>query len=492
MPKIVPKKKQEIKVEAYEHKGKKRKNNPHVGLVSSSTDKLNGRTKYQHDPHIDPILSWAGKVEGQNFEVQNVSLHIHERIDPRRIVQSFLKPKEDHDKQFLLFEQPDNEPPLGKAIDFYRHDQDWANRLIAGDSLLVMNSLLKKEGMAGKVQMVYIDPPYGIKYNSNFQPFVNQTMVKENDENIPAEPEMIQAFRDTWELGIHSYLTYLRERLVLAKELLHESGSCFVQISDENLHLVRQLMDEIFGKSNFYSLITFKKTLPLGSKGLAGICDYIIWYSKNNSKMKYRESYTLKPIGKDTGYTWVELADGSRRKMTNDEKNNPDVLPKGARVFFTSTLSSSGFTESCYYDFEFEGKTYKNTRKSWRTHKEGMLKLIENKRIIAPGNLPCFIQYHEDFAYQPLHNMWDDTHGEIESIYVVQTSRKVIQRCMLMCTDPGDLVFDPTCGSGSTAFVAEQWGRRWITCDTSRVAITLAKQRLMTSKFDYFELAHAN
>src|SRR3989338_3500000 len=232
----------DIKVETYTHKGKKRKNNPHVGLVSSATDKLNGRTKYKHDPHIDPALSWAGKAEGMSIEVQNVSLHIHERIDPKRIVKAFLKKKEQKQFQLDLFEQPDNEPPLNKAIDFYKHEQDWTNRLIAGDSLLVMNSLLNKEGMAGKVQMIYIDPPYGINYNSNFQPFVNQTQVKDRDEDIPAEPEMIQAFRDTWELGIHSYLTHLRDRLLLAKELLHESGSVFVQISDDNVHLVRQVM----------------------------------------------------------------------------------------------------------------------------------------------------------------------------------------------------------------------------------------------------------
>src|SRR3990167_7616742 len=246
----------DIKVETYTHKGKKRKNNPHVGLVSSATDKLNGRTKYKHDPYIDPYLSWAGKAEGMSFEVQNVSLHIHERIDPKRIVKAFLKKKEQKQLQFDLFEQPDNEPPLNKAIDFYKHEQDWTNRLIAGDSLLVMNSLLNKEGMAGKVQMIYIDPPYGIKYNSNFQPFVNKRDVKDNnDADIPAEPEMIKAFRDTWELEIHSYLSHLRNRLLLAKELLHDTGSIFVQISDENLHHVKELLDEIFDRKNFFSLI---------------------------------------------------------------------------------------------------------------------------------------------------------------------------------------------------------------------------------------------
>ena len=492
MPKKPAKKEKEIKIEAYSHAGKKRKNNPPVGLVSSQTDKLNGYTKYAHDPYIDPYLSWAGKKEGQEVNVRNISLHVHERIDSTRVIRAFLKKKtESRQQQLSLFQSQENALPLGKAFEFYSHDQDWTNRLIAGDSLLVMNSLLKKEGMAGEVQMVYIDPPYGIKYNSNFQPFVNKREVKDNnDADIPAEPETIKAFRDTWELGIHSYLTYLRDRLLLARELLNESGSCFVQINDENVHHVREMMDEVFGKDNFFSLITFKKTLPLGSSGLAGISDYIVWYAKDAKKIKYRNLYEKKPIGKDTGYTWVELSDGTRRKMTKEEKADPGILPENSKPFFTSSLSSSGFTESCYYDFEFEGKTYHNTRKSWRTHKEGMNRLIQQKRIIAPGDLPCFIQYYEDFSYQPLHNLWDDTHGEIDATYVVQTSRKVIERCLLMTTDPGDLVLDPTCGSGSTAFVAEEWGRRWITCDTSRVATALAKQRLMTAYFDYYKLAH--
>lgn len=249
--KNMPRKKadKKIEVKTYDHKGAKRKNIPPVGLVSSATDKLDSKRPYEHDPHIDPYLSWAGKKEGTEFEVQNVSLHIHERIDPKRIIKSFLK-KETGPKQNSLFEQPDNEPPLNKAIEFYKHEQDWTNRLIAGDSLLVMNSLLNKEGMAGKVQMIYIDPPYGIKYNSNFQPFISNTAVKDRDEDIPAEPEMIQAFRDTWELGIHSYLTHLRDRLLLAKELLHESGSVFVQISQKNLHHIQELLDEVFVSDN--------------------------------------------------------------------------------------------------------------------------------------------------------------------------------------------------------------------------------------------------
>jgi adenine-specific DNA-methyltransferase len=475
-------------IEQYEHKDKQRLNNPPVGLVDANTDNGGYKKKtYQYDPHLDPQLQWAGKAEHTSFEVPTVSLHVHERIDPRRIIETVKK--EEAPSQLSLFEE--QKKPLREAIEFYKHKENWSNRLIAGDSLLVMNSLLEKEGMGGKVQMVYFDPPYGIKYGSNFQPFVNKRDVKDGkDEDLTAEPEMIKAFRDTWELGIHSYLTYIRNRLLLAHELLHESGSVFVQIGDENQHLVRNILDEVFGKENFFSLITFKKTLPLGSSGLAGISDYLIWYAKDKSKIKYRELFEEKAIGEGTGYTWVEEKDGSRRKMTTEEKNNPKLLSETSKVFFTSSLSSSGYTITCMYDFDFEGKTYKCGKKSWRTHPEGMQRLIEERRIIAPGEQPCYIQYHNDFPYQPLHNLWDDTHGASDLKYVVQTSLKPLQRCLLMTTDPGDLVFDPTCGSGTTAYVAEQWGRRWITCDTSRVAITLAKQRLMTANFDYYELAH--
>jgi len=479
----------QIEIDKYTHSGEKRKNNPPVGLVSTSTDKLNGRTKYQHDPHIDPYLSWAGKAEGQTVEVQNVSLHIHERIDPARIIKSFIKPKR-QDEQLSLFEEPANEPPLNKAIDFYKHEQDWTNRLIAGDSLLVMNSLLVKEGMAGKVQMVYFDPPYGIKYNSNFQPFVNKRDVKDgNDADIPAEPEMIQAFRDTWELGIHSYLTYLRDRLILSRELLHESGSVFVQISDENVHHVREICDEVFGSNNFFSLVTFTKTRPLGASGLPGISDYLLWYVKDKSKMKFHMLFSDKVEGQGN-YSYIELADGQRRRITNEEQNDLSLLPKGSRVFQCEKLASSGFTDTCFFDIEYKGKVFPPKRTSWRTNKEGIEQLIKRNRLHASDNNLYYVSYFEDNPVQSLSNLWNDTRGEMNTIYVVQTTLKVIQRCLLMSTDPGDLVLDITCGSGTTAFVAEQWGRRWITCDTSRVAITLAKQRLMTAKFDYYELAY--
>jgi adenine-specific DNA-methyltransferase len=479
-------------VDTYTHDGAKRKNNPPVGLVSTTTDKLNGKTKYKHDPHIDPTLSWAGKDEGVNVEVQNVSLHIHERIDPERIVRSFLKPQPKGEiRQLGLFDKPENDPPLTKAVDFYRHDQDWTNRLIAGDSLLVMNSLLVKEGMAGKVQMIYIDPPYGIKYNSNFQPFVNKRDVKDgNDADIPAEPEMIQAFRDTWELGIHSYLTHLRDRLLLARELLNESGSVFVQISDENVHHVREICDEVFGKENFTGLISVAKT----AGGLTTVnrlpsrLDYLVWYSKQYAKIKYHQLYFERPDDIESGFNQLLLPNGDVRRLTSDEITNLTIIPKGSRIFRSDSLTKPG--PGSKYTIELKGKKYDSGNRWWGSPKESIQKLIELGRVRPFGNTLRYLKFIDDFPLKPLNNLWDRLAGAKDIIYVVQTNDEIIKRCLLMTTEPSDLVLDITCGSGTTAFVAEQWGRRWITCDTSRVAITLAKQRLMTAKFDYFELAY--
>lgn len=322
-------KNKDLQLKTYTHPESKRINNPPVGLVSTQTDKTSGKTQYEHDPYIDPYLSWAGKKEGISFEVPNVSLHIHERIDSQRIARAFLKKKAF--TQPSLFEDPFADLPLFKAAHFYEHEQDWSNRLIAGDSLLVMNSLLQKEGMAGKVQMIYIDPPYGIKYNSNFQPFMNKRDISTNDDkDIPAEPEMIKAFRDTWELGIHSYLTYLYDRLLLANELLNETGSCFVQISDENVHLVRVLMDEIFKSSNFISLISFKKTGGFASETLDNVSDYLIWYAKDKEKIKYRQLYKFKAnIDGYEAYNKVELPDGTYRNMTKDETEDWSLVKDG-------------------------------------------------------------------------------------------------------------------------------------------------------------------
>lgn len=478
-------------VDHYGHKGKKRANIPPVGLVSSATDKLDGRTKYEHDPHIDPTLSWAGKKEGMRFEVPNVSLHIHERIDPQRIVKAFLKGPEAI-KQMSLFAEPENQPPLNKAIDFYAHQQDWTNRLIAGDSLLVMNSLLQKEGMAGKVQMVYIDPPYGIKYNSNFQPFVNKRDVKDNeDKDIPAEPETIQAFRDTWELGIHSYLTYLRGRLLLAKDLLTQSGSCFVQINDENLHLVRQLMSEVFGAENFVAIISISKTAGglESTKRIPCKLDYLVWFAKDYKQMKYFQLFGRRDNDIEAGFSFVELATGEQRPLSPDEKSGKTPIPEKSKLFRSDSLTKPG--PGSKYPLDLDGVTYNSGNRWWGSPKETILKLVRKGRVRPFGNTLRFIKYLDDFPYKPLDNLWAGLVGARNPLYVVQTNEIIVERCLLMTTEPGDIVLDPTCGSGTTATVAEQWGRRWITCDTSRVSIAVARQRLMTTFFDYYSLAHS-
>ncbi|TEB09342.1 site-specific DNA-methyltransferase [Pelotomaculum propionicicum] len=490
------KNKEDQSIDQYTYPEKKRLNNPPVGLVTPGTDKDAPKKKYQYDPHLDPQLVWAGKAEHTSFEVDTVSLHVHERIDPLTIIAGVRKQanrQEEEYYQMSLFEKLENYRPLREAVDFYKHDQDWANRLIAGDSLLVMNSLLEKEGMAGKVQMIYIDPPYGVKYGSNFQPFVNKRDVKDGkDEDLTAEPEMIRAFRDTWELGIHSYLTYLRDRLLLARELLTESGSCFVQISDENVHLVRCLMDEVFGVGNFISMITFQKTGGIASNNLGSTVDYLLWYAKDKNSVKYRQLYLTRNVG-DTSldrYDMVLLSNGQTRRLTNKEiKNN--VLPEDAKRYQLAPLYSEGSTKNVDQVFYFEGKAYlprKDTH--WKTTIDGLRRLAEANRIEVMGSVIRYRRFLDDFPVIPLTDRWESTQTGTLRTYVVQTSPLVIQRCLLMTTDPGDLVFDPTCGSGTTAYVAEQWGRRWITCDTSRVAVALAKQRLMTAVFDYYELAY--
>jgi len=319
--------------------------------------------------------------------------------------------------------------------------------LIAGDSLLAMNSLLEKEGMAGKVQMIYIDPPYGIKYGSNFQPFVNKRDAKDGkDEDLTAEPEQIRAFRDTWELGIHSYLTYLRDRLLLARELLTESGSVFVQISDENVHHVRELMDEVFGAGNFLALITFTTSVPLGATYIPGVTNYLLWYAKDVKLTKFRRLYVDKAIGEGTAYSSVELADGTRRAMTTREQENPSLLPEGCRYFFNLSLLSAGTTQSCVYDFEFAGRKFSpGGGRSWKTTQDGMRRLGWANRIFVAGNTPRYVLYADDYPVSELTNNWTDTAGATDKVYIVQTMAKVIQRCLLMTTDPGDLVFDPTC-----------------------------------------------
>jgi adenine-specific DNA-methyltransferase len=506
-------------IETYEHKGKKRINNPPVGLVTPETDpvapthkiydyipsvpSVKPRQQWDYDPHLDPQLVWAGKKEHSSFEVPTVSLHVHERIDPHTIIDAVRKRNGTPSPvQASLFERREENPPLREAIDFYRHAHGWSNRLIAGDSLLVMNSLLEKEGMAGQVQMAYIDPPYGIKYGSNFQPFVNKRDVTNGkDEDLTQEPEMIRAFRDTWELGVHSYLTYLRDRLSLLRDLLHESGSCFVQIGDENIHLVRLLLDEVFGSQNFVSLITFAKTTGATVTYLPGTCDYLLWYARDFGKIKYRPLYLDKTVGEAgaTNYNRVQLSDDSRRYLSAAERANPALIPSGSRVYSLADLTSQsvgrekGEGAACWFPIELNGKEYRPTLQTrWKTNESGIKNLKAAGRLEATATRVGYMRFVDDFPVFPINNKWDDVGASFmtDKIYVVQTVSRVIQRCLLMTTDPGDLVIDPTCGSGTTAYVAEQWGRRWITCDTSRVAITLAKQRLMAADFDYYELAH--
>ncbi len=448
----------------YRHDESRRKNNPPVGLAPTYEVRQRETTAYTYDPHLDPQLQWAGKAEHTSFEVDVVSLHIHERISTRAILDAVRRPEP---PQLTLF----GETPLSadQQIEFYKHEVGWANRLILGDSLLVMNSLLVKEGMAGKVQMIYIDPPYGIKYASNFQPRTDRRDVKDKDEDLTHEPEQIKAYRDTWKLGIHSYLTYLRDRLLLARELLTESGSIFVQINDENLHLVRSLLDEVFGRENFVAVVAFKKTGGFPSGFLASVYDYLLWYAKNRSQTKYRQLHLLKT---EAG--------------TVEQYHHLDEY---GHSFEPTSLFSEGATASGTFAFTYRDRTFHAPANShWKTSLEGLERLKHAERLWYSRNTLRYVRYLDDFSVVPLTNVWDDTMGEREMLYAVQTNTKVIERCILMTTDPGDLVFDPTCGSGTTAYCAEKWGRRWITCDTSRVALAIARQRLMTVKYDYYEL----
>lgn len=485
-------------IEPYEHKGKDRLNNPPVGLVNADSEPEEPRKAYAYDPHLDPSLQWAGKAERTSFDVPTVNLHVHERIDARTIIEATRKQEAaPQAKQLSLFAAPTENPPLREAVEFYQHRHNWSNRLIAGDSLLVMNSLLEKEGMGGQVQMIYIDPPYGIKYGSNFQPFVNNRNVKDGkDEDLSQEPEMIKAFRDTWELEIHSYLSYLRDRLLMSRELLKDEGSIFVQIGEENLHHVRELLSEIFGQENFIRLITYVTTSFQADKIIPNVVNYILWFAKDKNRVYSSKLFRSKQLGETEAdeYKWVLLSDGTTRSMTNEEQLGIQPLPKNSKAFRYGPLTSQGFSETGSMSFEHKGKSFTpGKNQHWKVTLEGLKNLAKKGLLLPRENSLSYFMFLDDFPVTPISNIWLDTKWGFdasEKMYVVQTNIKVIQRCMLLSTRPGDLVLDPTCGSGTTAYVAEQWGRRWITCDTSRVAVTLAKQRLMTSLFDYYELAH--
>lgn len=519
-----------VAVESYRHGSATRKNIPTAKIAAEGTVPRVAKAKYAYSAHLSPELrfdasgkcdrvteivekaaagnklnreevdilrgvaanasqpwlEWSGKKEEHDrgvLEVEPVALHIHERVSANAIVRAAKR----EDTQVDLFADPKQE--YKEAIQFYKHDVDWANRLILGDSLEVMASLARREDLAGKIQMIYMDPPYGIKFASNFQSQLGDRNVKDQDKDITREPEMIKAYRDTWRLGTHSYLSYLRDRLLLAKELLSDAGSIFVQISDENLHRVRAILDEVFGPQNFQSIITYRSSVPLKSTGLPSIGDYVIWYAKNSDKMKRHDLYLERANNPSSMANYVEDLTGLRRPLTEEEKTNPESIPEGSRVFATDNLVSSGYTATCIFDIKYQGKTYAaRSGKSWKTNPEGMARLLEAERVSASGKTLRAMSYVDDYPVQKLSNFWTDTTGAPDKKYVVETPTKVIPRCLLMTTDPGDLVLDPTCGSGTTGYVAEQWGRRWITVDSSRVAISLARQRLLTARYDSYEL----
>lgn len=453
---------------------------------------------YPRDPSLDPQLVWQGKdqQDREPLEVPVVPIYIQEKIHPQAIIDDLRRRHERRpaEQQLNLFADFNGLDDFSQKVDFYHHDQNWSNRMILGDSLLVMTSLAEKEGLKGQVQMIYIDPPYGIKFASNWQVSTRRRSVTDGKAtDTTRQPEQIRAFRDTWQLGIHSYLTYLRDRLVAARELLTDTGSVFVQIGDENLHLVRSLLDEAFGSENFVSSIQFAKTSSASSQLLPGVVDYILWYGKNAEQVKYRPLYREKVPGEEgaTKYDSVQLPDGTRRLMTAEERSSAAKLPSGARVFTVDQLTSQKPPGSD--PFTFHGHAFSPLPGYWKTGPDGLKRLAMAERVVIAGNKVRYVRFLDDFPVFALNNLWSGT-GSVQSrtdpkVYVVQTATTVVERCLLMTTDPGDLVLDPTCGSGTTAYVAEQWGRRWITTDTSRVALTLARTRLMTTRFAFHLLA---
>jgi adenine-specific DNA-methyltransferase len=442
-----------------------------------------------------PFLNWTGKAERLSFDVPTLPLFVHERLSTKAIVETLIGHKTDKQTDFWELLGDPRHSITDQVLKAYEYPDKWVNRLILGDSLVVMSSLLHYERLGGQVQMIYIDPPYGVKFGSNFQPFVRKRDVSHNDdEDLTREPEMVKAYRDTWELGLHSYLTYMRDRLVLARELLASSGSVFVQISDENLHHVRELMDEIFGHENFCAVIAFKKASSQTSELLTSTSDFLLWYARDRDAVKYRPLYWDKQLGDETAveYTFLLGPNGERRPMTKEERVDSSRVPIGWKPFRPSPLTSQGFRTNTTVPFEFDGKTYHpGAEANWKTTLEGLRRLAAAGRLMPRANSLSYVRLIDDFPVAAIGNIWEDTKWGFDAgdkAYVVQTHTKVIQRCVLMTTDPGDLVMDPTCGSGTSAYVAEQWGRRWITIDTSRVPLALTRQRLLTATFHYYEL----
>jgi len=457
------------------------------------------RAAYERrNPDLDPQLVWRGKdvADWSDLIVEAPPLYIQEKIHPKALV-------EDLKRATTRKAEPDSAPDLfadfngiepDQRTEFYAHDQHWSNRMILGDGLKVMASLAEREGLKGQVQCIYIDPPYGIKFNSNFQWSTTSRDVKDGKaDHFSREPEQVKAFRDTWADGIHSYLTYLRDRLTVARDLLTESGSVFVQIGDENVHRVRALMDEVFGSENFCTQIMFRKTTGKGAGVLDNTVDFIVWYAKSREVVKYRPLYEERSPSEEVNLRYVLLPDGSRRRLTNDEFSGVVPLATGSKIYrpnpLTSARSAGG---GDLREFQFNGKRFTPGGGTFKTNKRGLDQLSKADRLMGVGTSLNYIRYFEDFPVKPRNDVWDDTRtggfGE-DKIYVVQTVSRAAERCILMTTDPGDLVLDPTCGSGTTAFVAEQWGRRWITIDTSRVALALARARIMGARYPWYLLA---
>jgi adenine-specific DNA-methyltransferase len=487
-----------VPVAAHKHVADRRPNIPTRETAAFAFEDGPPLFVVNRDRSLDPQLVWKGKDEqdAKPLDVPAVSIHVQEKVHPQAIVENVLARARKGKPAVDLFSDFNGLDDFAKKLEFYQHDQHWTNRLILGDSLLVMASLAEKERLRGKVQCVYFDPPYGIRFGSNWQVSTRKRDVKDaKAEDLTRQPEQIKAFRDTWELGIHSYLNYLRDRLAAARDLLTESGSIFVQIGDENVHVVRCLLDEVFGSENFVSQIAFKKTAAQSSEVISGTLDYLLMYSRNREQLRYRQLFRMKEAGGAGGgkYQYIDTTGTAYRRVGDGEIERMN-WEEQARLFAIDTLVSQRPPGD--FPVEFQGKTYRPGKGYWKTGEPGFRQLIRAGRVMLTGNSLMYKRYLGDFPCYPLVNIWEDTSSGASTadpkIYVVQTNLKVMERCLLMTTDPGDLVLDPTCGSGTMAYVAEQWGRRWITIDTSRVALALARTRLMAARFPYYLLSDSH
>jgi adenine-specific DNA-methyltransferase len=497
-----------MRVEQTRHAGDQRVNIPTAELeaFAGEDEKQPKKVLYPRDPSLDPQLVWKGKDEqdAQPLAVPSVPIYIQEHISPKALIEDLRATSSAGREQQLDLFGDFNGMEFGERVEFYQHPMKWTNRMILGDSLLVMTSLAEKEGLKGQVQMIYVDPPYGIKFGSNWQVSTRKRDVKDGKlDDATRQPEQIRAFRDTWELGIHSYLSYLRDRLVVARDLLTDSGSIFVQIGDENVHLVRAVLDEALGSRNFVSQISYSKTTGATAEHLPGTLDYLLWYARDRDRLKFRRIFAGKELGGAGGakYDQVQLASGERRPMTQAEKGGE--LHDGARPYRLDNLLSQsigrekGEGAASWFPVSVAGREFRpNIRSRWKTNEQGMSRLLAANRVQVTGNTLAYVRFLDDFPAFPISNAWMDI-GGIQSradpkIYVVQTATTAVERCLLLTTDPGDLVLDPTLGGGTTAQVAEQWGRRWIGIDTSRVAVALARTRLMGARYPYYLLADSS